>query len=95
VLAVLAQLPLNTTHDAMSLLSASQSMMDSTITPVLLTPRDVAPSMVDRSRIGLVAVSSASPTGQRWFKFLPNVNFEQCMPADQIPVTGTGEHAHV
>jgi uncharacterized protein (DUF58 family) len=95
VLAVLAQLPLNTTHDALSLMSASQSMMDSTITPVLFTPRDVAPSMVDRSRIGLVSISSTSPTGQRWFRFLPSVNFEQCMPADQMPGSSTGAHANV
>ena len=83
VLAVLARLPLNTTHNTQELLDASRNATESGVTPLLLTPRDYTIALGDRS--GLVVVSSSADAGKRYFRFPPTVDFTRCMPADQEP----------
>ncbi len=83
LLALLAQLPRNSTHETQSLMAASQAMFDPGNTPVLITPREIPTSLGDHLRTGLLSLSSTSPSGQRWFRFEPNVNFETAMPLEQ------------
>jgi uncharacterized protein (DUF58 family) len=83
VLAVLARLPLNTTHNTQALLDASRNATESGVTPLLLTPRDYTIALGDRS--GLVVISSSAEAGKRYFRFPETVDFTRCMPADQEP----------
>lgn len=86
LLAVLARLPLNTQHDAQSLLDESRSAVESGATPVLITPRDVHLGLSDAVRSGLVVVSAKEDASHRWFRFPDAVHFDRCMPADQEPM---------
>ena len=83
VLAVLARLPLNTTHNTQALLDASRNATESGVTPLLITPRDYTIALGDRS--GLVVISSTAEAGRRYFRFPETVDFTRCMPADQEP----------
>ena len=83
VLAVLARLPLNTTHNTQQLLDASRNATESGVTPLLLTPREYTIALGDRS--GLVVISSSVEAGKRYFRFPETVDFTRCMPADQEP----------
>jgi uncharacterized protein (DUF58 family) len=83
VLAVLARLPLNTTHDSTALLGAALELQDSASTMVMFSPADIGPGQ--RSNGALIVVSSEGIQSRRWFRFSPNVSFEHCMPADQEP----------
>jgi len=85
LLAQLAQLPMNRTHDTQSLLDASREFFQSGATPILLTPRDIQVGLTDQSRSSLVVVSAASPAAQRWFTFAPDVDFSRSMPWNQQP----------
>jgi uncharacterized protein (DUF58 family) len=85
LLAQLAQLPLNTTHDTQRLLDASREFLQSGATPILLTTRDIQVGLTDHSRTSLVVVSGASSQSQRWFSFDPEIDFSRCMPWNQQP----------
>lgn len=83
VLAILARLPLNESHDSAALLGAALELQDSVSTMTMFSPADMGPGQ--RSNGALIVVSSDSPQSRRWFRFSPNVNFEHCMPVDQEP----------
>jgi len=83
LLAYLAQLPLNTTHDTQALIDASRSFHTSSASPVLLTPRDLPPVQADQPRSNLVILSVPSPATQQYFTFGRPVDFETCMPVGQ------------
>ena len=85
LLAQLAQLPLNTTHDTQSLLDASRDFFQSGATPILLTPRDIQVGLTDQARSSLVVVSAGSAQSTRYFSFDPGIDFSRSMPWNQQP----------
>jgi uncharacterized protein (DUF58 family) len=85
VLAVLAQLQLNTGHDTQALLEHGFGAIRSGTTPLLVTPRDVQVGISEHLRSGLVVVTAGTPQADRWFRFPPTTDFARCMPADQQP----------
>src|SRR4051812_3243881 len=85
MLAVLANLPLNTTRESRELLTESTRAVESGTTPVLITPRDVQVGLGDHLRSGLVIVSASNEGSRRWVRFPPTVDFTRCMPADHEP----------
>ena len=86
VLAQLARLPLNTTHDTESLLQASREFFQSGATPVLVSPREFQSGLTDPGRSNLIVVSAVSPQSQEWFTFDSGINFSTSMPWNQQPV---------
>jgi uncharacterized protein (DUF58 family) len=88
VLAVLARLELNTSHDTQALLDHAFELLKSGTTPVLITPRDVQVGIAEHLRSGLVVVNAGTPQAERWFRFPPTTDFARCMPADQQPKIG-------
>src|SRR5207244_4101326 len=85
LLAQLAQLPLNMTHDTQSLLDASRDFFQSGATPILLTPRDIQVGLTDQARSSLVVVSAGSAQSTRYFSFDPGIAFSRSMPWNQPP----------
>jgi uncharacterized protein (DUF58 family) len=85
VLAVLAQLQLNTSHDTQALVDHAFELIKSGTTPLLITPRDVQVGLTEHLRSGLVVVAAGTPQADRWFRFPPTTDFSRCMPADQQP----------
>jgi uncharacterized protein (DUF58 family) len=85
VLAILAQLELNTQHDTQALLDHSFDLIKSGTTPLLVTPRELQVGVQEHQRSGLVVVAAGTPQAERWFRFPPTTDFARCMPADQQP----------
>src|SRR5207249_8478761 len=85
LLAQLAQLPLNMTHDTQSLLDASRDFFQSGATPILLTPRDIQVGLTDQARSSLVVVSAGSAQSTRYFSFDPGIHFPRSMPWNHQP----------
>jgi uncharacterized protein (DUF58 family) len=83
VLALLACLPLNLQHNTLELLSTAQEPVDENATPILLSPRELSVGLGEQVRSGMIALCSSSPTGQRWFRFRDQVDFDRSMPSDQ------------
>ncbi|HWB55293.1 MAG TPA: DUF58 domain-containing protein [Tepidisphaeraceae bacterium] len=83
LLALLARLPLNVQHNTLELLAAAHESSDENATPVLLSPRELSVGLGEQVRTGMIALCSASKTGQQWFRFRPQTDFVHCMPADQ------------
>jgi len=91
VLAVLAQLELNTQHDTQALLDHSFELIKSGTTPVLITPRELQVGMQEHQRSGLVVVNAGTLQADRWFRFPPTTDFSRSMPADQQPKIDDGK----
>jgi uncharacterized protein (DUF58 family) len=85
LLAVLAQLPLNTSHPPQELVDASRTSLSSGTTPVLLTPSDVQLGFGEHQRSGLVVLSTTGREVQGMFHFGRSVDFTHSMPSDQQP----------
>lgn len=85
ILAQLARLPLNTTHNTQAILDASRGFLKSGVTPILLTASDMPPGPTDPGRSNLIVVSAVSPQSQGWFTFEEEIDFTRCMPWDQQP----------
>jgi uncharacterized protein (DUF58 family) len=91
LLAVLARLELNTSHDTQELLDHGFQIIKSGTTPLLITPRDVQVGIQEHLRSGLVVVNAGSPQADRWFRFPPTTDFSRCMPAEQQPKIEDGK----
>ena len=86
ILDILARLPLNTRHQPTQLMEASQPMLESATTPVLVTPQQFELGLGDHGRTGIVVIAAGSPQAERWFQFDSSIDFRRCMPADQQPM---------
>lgn len=85
LLAQLARLPLNTTHDAQKLVDAARASLADGTTPVVLTPSDVHFGFGDAQRTGMVVLSTGSREMQAMFRFGRSVDFSHSMPVEQQP----------
>lgn len=85
LLALLARLPLNTTHPIPALMDAAYEAMETGTTPVLFTPQDIHFGLSERVRTGALVISDKSDQAQRWFHFDPHIDFRHCMPHEQEP----------
>jgi uncharacterized protein (DUF58 family) len=85
LLAVLARLPLNQTQDRMQLLARAHRAMRSGTTAIFLTPRPSQHSLAEYARGNWITVAADSEVAREWFRFDPEIDFEQCMPLDQRP----------
>jgi uncharacterized protein (DUF58 family) len=83
LLAQLAQLPLNTTHETQSLLDASRDSLHSGATPILFTPKDIQVGLTDQARSTLVVVPASQ--SEKWFSFDNGIDFSRSMPWNQQP----------
>jgi uncharacterized protein (DUF58 family) len=83
LMALLARLPRNTTRDRVSLLEAAQPRMRPGTTAVLFTPREFRHQLSEYGRSNWIVLSSLSPQAQCHFRFDADIDFSQCMPADQ------------
>jgi len=85
LLSTLSRLPLNTGHGLSELLEACQSVLRAGTTPVLFTPRDVQLGLIDGARSGMIVIPADSSRAKSFFRFQPDVDFLNCMPAEQQP----------
>jgi uncharacterized protein (DUF58 family) len=85
LLAQLARLPLNTTHDYRSMIDHGKKLLHSGTTPILLTPHEHEQSLAEYTRSNWIVISATSEQSRRWFKFTPDINFVECIPFDQLP----------
>ena len=81
VLAQLATLPSNTTQTSQTLLDESHDAMETGMTSVLITPRDVQLGLTEHVRNTMIVVSASATSqsqGRRWFEFNKEVDFSMC-----------------
>lgn len=84
LLAFLARLPRNTTHDRRELIDNSQKVLHSGTTPLLFTPHALEQSLAERARGNWIVIPSDSGPFAQWFHFKPDINFLEVTPADQL-----------
>lgn len=82
LLATLARMPGNSEQNTLALLESAQESLDTDVTPVLLSPRELAVPLGEQIRTGMISLSSNSKSSLSWFRF-GNVDFEHCMPVEQ------------
>jgi hypothetical protein len=68
------------------LLENCQSVLRTGTTPVLFTSSDVQLGILDQARSGMILIPVGSSRATSWFKFAADVDFNNCMPADQAPL---------
>ena len=85
LLAQLARLPLNTTHNAQELVDAARASLADGTTPVVLTPSNVNVGFGESQRTGMVVLSTGSREMQAMFRFNRAVDFSHSMPVEQQP----------
>jgi uncharacterized protein (DUF58 family) len=85
LLAALACLPTNTTADSSELLTTAAGLIKQETTAVLFTQREMAVTLADHLRGGLVVISARSPWAGAWFSFDPSIDFTRCIPLDAEP----------
>jgi uncharacterized protein (DUF58 family) len=86
VLAALARLPQNVTHDTARLLDqASRSLRNGT-TGVLLTPRQISGGVDLASNGAVVVLSADAEQTKSWFRFDPGVDFTKAVPPSESAV---------
>lgn len=84
LLSVLARLPQNTAGRVQDLVDTSHRYIRPGTTAVLLTPRSLEENPADESRGHWLILPADSERTRSFFRFEPDVNFEQCMPAEQL-----------
>jgi uncharacterized protein (DUF58 family) len=82
LMAALARLPMNLTHDAGRLLDQGSGQLKSGTTAVLLTPRDLDAGSA-YARGGMVVLSPLNALGRGAFKFDAGIDFEEGRNSDQ------------
>lgn len=87
LLSVLARLPQNTDRPLPELLTHCQAVLRAGVTPVLFTPTDVQLGIVEFGRGGMIVIPSGSARAEAWFEFPDGIDFTNCMPADQMPIS--------
>jgi len=85
LLAVLARLPLNQTHNRYELLANAHRFLRSGTTAIFLTPTPTEQSLATYARGNWIVIPSESDLARMWFRFDERIDFEQCMPLDQRP----------
>jgi uncharacterized protein (DUF58 family) len=85
VLSILSRLPLNTTCDLNALLDSSRKLLHDSTTRIVFTPADMAPTLSEQARGRWVVICANSELARRSFRFGPEINFEQCIPPEQLP----------
>lgn len=76
LLTLLACLPANTQHDRRALLAKGHKLIESAMTPILLTPTEVEQNLADQARSNWVVIAAESEQAKKWFTFGPGVDFE-------------------
>lgn len=79
LMAALAKLPVNRTHDARRLLERGGELLTSGTTAVLLTPHDFQSGRPEQSRGSMVVLSPNTPLGRDAFKFDPAIDFSEAI----------------
>lgn len=79
LMAALAKLPVNKTHDARRLLEHGGELLTSGTTAVLLTPQEVHGGRPEQARESMVVLSPGTPLGRDAFKFDPAIDFSESM----------------
>ena len=87
LLSILARLGQNTDRPLPELLASCQPVLRAGVTPVLFTPSDVQLGIVEFGRGGMIVIPAGSARAEAWFKFADGIDFANCMPADQRPIT--------
>jgi uncharacterized protein (DUF58 family) len=78
LLTMLAQLPLNTGHDASGLLAKARNAVDTLATPILISPQA-------ESRTGsMIAIRPHTRQAEELFKFDEKIEFAHAMPVTQM-----------
>ena len=85
LLALMAQLPLNTAHGPDELLERAGGFLRGGTSAILLTPQDVQVGISERARGSMLVLSAGSSLSDAWFRFDPGVDFSTCVPVDQQP----------
>src|SRR5207253_1385703 len=85
LLTILARLPANTSKDANALSEASTELQETGTTMVMFGGSGAAHGRPSGSAMttNTITINPDTPLAQRWFRFGPDVNFEQCVPVDQ------------
>ena len=86
LLSILSRLPLNTSCDLDSLVESARNLLREGTTRIIFTPNDIGVS--DYAHGHWVIISAGSDVARRSFRFDPTIDFEQCIPLDQIPAPG-------
>ena len=84
LLAVLARLPRNTSHDRRELIDSSMKLVPGGTTPILFTPHSLEQTIAERARGNWIVVPSDTGPLVQWFHFKPDINFQDVTPADQL-----------
>jgi uncharacterized protein (DUF58 family) len=78
LLTLLARLPVNTRHNRRELISQGQSLIESTMTPILMTPAVIEQNLSEQARGNWLVISVESEAAKNWFRFSPQIDFEKC-----------------
>lgn len=79
LMAALAKLPMNRTHDSHRLLEHGGELLTSGTTAVLFTPQEVQEGRPEQTRASMVILSPGTPLGRDAFKFDPAIDFSEAM----------------
>jgi uncharacterized protein (DUF58 family) len=85
LLSILSRLVANTDRPLPELLENCQSVLRTGTTPVLFTSSDVQLGILDHGRSGMIVIPAGSARATSWFKFAAGIDFNNCMPPDQVP----------
>lgn len=87
LLSILSRLPLNTTCNLNDLVESARKLLHENTTRIVFTPTQIELSLADRARGHWVVICAKSELARRAFRFDPPVDFDQCVPLDQIPLS--------
>ena len=84
LLGLLARLPLNQSRRSDELMNVAHQMARPSATIVLTTPSDWRGEPLAEARGSQLVLSARRQESLAWFHFSQNIDFESCVPADQI-----------
>jgi hypothetical protein len=84
VLAALARLPLNQSAPRRDLVEQAAMGLHEGTTPVLITADDVEQSLGEQTRGNWMVLPVHGELARRSFRFDKDVDFEQCLPMEQL-----------